>query len=62
MRLWFWICGLALAGSIFGLSPTWMSVLAFGGVAWIPITALVLWGRWLDETMHFRSDEDEGPR
>lgn len=62
VRVWFWVCILALIGSILGLSPTWMSVLAFGGVIWIPIAALVLWGRWLDEIMHFRSDQDDGPR
>ncbi|MEM7236702.1 MAG: hypothetical protein AAF501_02585 [Pseudomonadota bacterium] len=62
VRGWFWICIVALIGSILGLSPTWLSIAAIGGVIWIPIACLVFWGRWLDEIMHFRSDEEDGPR
>ncbi|MEM9044332.1 MAG: hypothetical protein AAGC81_06535 [Pseudomonadota bacterium] len=62
VRVWLWTCILGLAGSIIGLNPTWISVLAFGGVLWVPVVALILWGRWLDEILHFRSDESDGPR
>ncbi|MEM9097652.1 MAG: hypothetical protein AAGC79_03945 [Pseudomonadota bacterium] len=62
VRLWLWICVLGLIGLLFGLNPTWMSLLAFGGVIWVPLVALVLWGRWLDEILNFQSDETRGPR
>ncbi|MEM1277877.1 MAG: hypothetical protein AAGH74_15240 [Pseudomonadota bacterium] len=62
VQLWLWICVLGLIGSLFGLNPTWMSLLAFGGVIWVPLVALVLWGRWLDEILNFQSDETRGPR
>ena len=62
VRLWLWTAILGFVGAMFGLNPTWMSILAYGGLLWVPLVALVLWGRWLDEILNFRSDHEDGPR
>ena len=61
-RIWLWICIAGLVGTIFGINPSWISVLALTGPLWVPIVALILWGRWIDEFMNFRWDQDDGPR
>ena len=62
VRVWVWLLGAAIVLALFGLVPTWITVAAHLGPVWVGIAALVLWGRWLDETMHWHSDMEDGPK
>lgn len=62
VRIWFWTCVIAVVIWAFGFRPTWFSVVAFFGPVWVPIVALVLWGRMLDKLLNLRSDAEDGPR
>jgi hypothetical protein len=60
IRLWVWVLGAGMAAVLLGLSPSVLAAVGLLGVVWVPIVALVLWGRLLDETMPFRGDGDRG--
>ena len=62
MRLWIACIAIALVSTLFGLFPTVISVFALLGPIWVPIVVLILWGRMLDQTMHPRSDVEDGCR
>lgn len=59
--VWQWTIVVALVVTALGLVPSLIGIVALGGVVWVPIVVLSLWGRMLDETMQFRSDVQEGP-
>ncbi|MEM6549730.1 MAG: hypothetical protein AAF713_18570 [Pseudomonadota bacterium] len=62
LRIWVWLLGVAILLALFGLVPSLIGVAALLGVVWIPILLLIFWGRLLDETLHMRSDMEDGPR
>ncbi|MEM9146723.1 MAG: hypothetical protein AAGC57_11025 [Pseudomonadota bacterium] len=62
VRVWFWALCIAFPLALFGIAPTVIGIVALTGPLWVALLALVHWGRMLDETMHFRSDMEDGPR
>lgn len=62
VRVWLWALGIGFCLALFGIAPSVIGVIALTGPIWVIIIVLVLWGRMLDETMHFRSDMEDGPR
>ncbi|MEO0820383.1 MAG: hypothetical protein AAF074_08150 [Pseudomonadota bacterium] len=62
VRIWMWLIGIAVLVTLLGIVPSLVGIVALMGPVWVPIALLIFWGRMLDETMHLRSDMEDGPR
>lgn len=61
VRYWLILLLIAVVLAMFGVFPSLIAVIAMLGAAWVPILALIHWGRWLDEIINPRSDREEEP-
>jgi len=62
VRFWVWVLGAGIVAVLWGLAPSVLAVVAIMGVVWVPIVALVLWGRLLDDMVPWRRDGEGGCR
>ncbi|MEM7497226.1 MAG: hypothetical protein AAF371_04445 [Pseudomonadota bacterium] len=61
-RAWVWLIGGGIVMAILGIAPSIIVILALLGVVWMPIMALILWGRLLDEMVPVRRSGLEDDR